>query len=116
VRGLVAEDGAHGRFDGAIASLARLAERRLRAHPDAHLRGARVWLFGSRARSEPGRRSDFDFAFEPGPEFDENAPLAIEEAARGDPEIIYPIEWIDLRGASEAVRQRVEREGAPWIS
>jgi len=92
-----------------------LAERRLKALARQHLPRARIRLFGSRATGEARRRSDFDLAVELGPH-GETELWAFEEAIRNDSEIIYPVDVVDLAGATEALREKIENEGVVWTS
>ncbi len=81
----------------------------------AHLRPwrVRVWLFGSRARGDAAPGSDVDIAVWPEEDVppDWLAPLreALEESC-----LPWEVDIVDLREASEAVRQAVAREGVPW--
>jgi predicted nucleotidyltransferase len=95
---------------------AQLAEARLRLHVDKYFAHARVWLFGSRARGEALRRSDFDLAFEPLEGFENASLLAFEDAVQNDPEIIYPIDLVNLSESGDTLRQQIEREGILWKS
>ncbi len=47
-----------------------LAEARIKSHIDRHLRSCQVYLFGSRAKDNAFRRSDFDIAVLPNEGFD----------------------------------------------
>jgi predicted nucleotidyltransferase len=94
----------------------QLAEERLRRHIGQHFTNARVWLFGSRARGDALRRSDFDLAFEPLDGFDAASLFAFEDAVEHDPEIIYPIDLVNLSEAGDLLRTRVEQEGVLWKS
>ncbi|HKK19495.1 MAG TPA: nucleotidyltransferase domain-containing protein [Opitutales bacterium] len=93
---------------------ARLAEARLKAHIARHLPDAQVWLFGSRAKQNALRRSDFDLAVEPGSSTPDQALLDFETSVREDPEIIYPVDVIDLRRVSATLRSHIERDGVLW--
>ena len=95
-------------------SVAKLAEARLKAHVARHLPDAKVWLFGSRAKGKSLRRSDFDLAVELGPNTPETAWFDLETSIREDPEIIYPVDIVDLRTVSTTLRGNVEREGILW--
>jgi predicted nucleotidyltransferase len=74
---------------------------------------ATIYLFGSHARGTAPRRSDVDVAI------DTTAPLprgvmarlrgALEEST-----IPYPVDLLDLRGATEDIRDDIEREGVIW--
>ena len=94
----------------------QLAEDRLRRHVNQHLSNARVWLFGSRARGDAWRRSDFDLAFEPLDNFEDSSLFAFEDAVQNDPEIIYPIDLVNLSEAGDLLNARVEQEGILWKS
>lgn len=92
----------------------KLAEDRLKAHVFRYLPNARVWLFGSRAKKGALRRSDFDLAVDPGSATPECALIDFEESIREDPEIIYPVDVVDLRQASESLKANIERDGILW--
>ena len=92
-----------------------LAERRLKALARQHLPQARIRLFGSRATGEALRRSDFDLAVEPGPHGERDL-WDFEEAIRNDPEIIYPVDVVDLTDAPKTLRGKIESEGIIWTS
>lgn len=93
---------------------ATLAEDRLKGHVKRLLPEARVWLFGSRARGEGQRRSDFDLAVQPGEETPDSALWEFENAVKADPEIIYPVDIVDLRVAPANLREKVKLEGIVW--
>ena len=105
-------------FSGMVSvekhSAAKLAEERLKAHIARCLPGARVWLFGSRATEGALRRSDFDLAVDQGSGGSDRALIDFEESIREDPEIIYPVDVVNLRGAPESLRINIERDGIPW--
>lgn len=92
-----------------------LAERRVKMHLRKHLPCARVWLFGSRARGEAMRRSDFDLAVELGRHGEADL-RAFEEAIRVDPEIIYPVDVLNFASAPESLRSKIRGEGISWTS
>jgi predicted nucleotidyltransferase len=94
----------------------RLAEERLRRHVDRYLSNTRVWLFGSRARGDALRRSDFDLAFEPLDGFDDTSLFAFEDAVQNDPEIIYPVDLVNFSEAGDLLRARIDQEGILWKS
>ncbi len=94
----------------------KLAEDRLRLHVRELLPEARVWLFGSRALQQARRRSDFDLAVQLGSGTPESALDAFEEAVASDPEIIYPVDVVDLRTATSALREAVASGGILWTS
>ena len=93
---------------------AKLAETRLRAHITRHLPDAKVWLFGSRAQKAGLRRSDFDLAVEPGSNTSNTALADFEASIGEDPEIIYPVDVVDLRTAPATLRVNIERDGILW--
>lgn len=95
---------------------AKLAEERLKAHITRHLPDAQVWLFGSRAKRSALRRSDFDLAVEPGSSTPDQALFDFEASIREDPEIIYPVDVVDLRSAPATLRSHIERDGILWKS
>ncbi len=90
-----------------------LAEQRIKAHIAQHLPGGRVWLFGSRARGDALRRSDFDLAVELRDHADTDL-WALEEAILADPEIIYSVDVVNLASAPKGLREKVTAEGILW--
>jgi predicted nucleotidyltransferase len=92
----------------------QLAEDHLKVHAQRLLPDARVWLFGSRATGQGQRRSDFDLAVQPGEKTPESALWDFENAVKADPEIIYPVDIVDLRMAPSALREKIQREGVVW--
>lgn len=95
---------------------AKLAEKRLKAHIALHLPDAQVWLFGSRAKKRALRRSDFDLAVDLGSAASERALIDFEESIREDPEIIYPVDVVDLRRVPASLRVNIERDGILWTN
>jgi uncharacterized protein len=73
-----------------------------------------VVLFGSRARGEAGRRSDFDLAIVPRSEYTAKERLAFIEALDESPEIIYPVDVVDLSEAGPELKRRIAEEGVTW--
>jgi len=74
---------------------------------------ARVYLFGSWARSEARRHSDIDVAISADGPLPPGLLLEIEEALDSS-EVLYPVELVDLTTASSSLRERVAAEGIPW--
>jgi predicted nucleotidyltransferase len=99
-----------------IHPAAKLAEDRLRWHVQQQLPSAQVWLFGSRAVNAARRRSDFDLAVRLSSEASKTALADFEDAVIADPEIIYPVDIVDLRTASPTLRDAVKRDGILWKS
>lgn len=93
-----------------------LAEARLRAHARKFLPEAKIWLFGSRAKQKARRRSDFDLAVELKVGSPETALTDFETAVQSDPEIIYPVDVVDLRNAPPELRERILNEGVLWTN
>ncbi|WP_269527028.1 nucleotidyltransferase family protein [Coraliomargarita parva] len=91
-----------------------LAKARISQHIREHLSGAQVWLFGSRARGDASRRSDFDLAYKPAKSLAPDAVSRFEDALRNDPEIIYPVDLVNLDQAPEPLRKHIEAEGILW--
>ncbi|MFQ3666970.1 MAG: nucleotidyltransferase domain-containing protein [Sphingomonadaceae bacterium] len=88
-----------------------LARRLIRTHIPVTV--ADLILFGSRARGDARRWSDIDVAVRP------NAPLPVgllaeTRAALEESNLLLHVDLIDLRDASPALRQTIEREGIPW--
>ena len=105
-----------GLYIGMIHPAAKLAEERLRWHVQQQLPKARVWLFGSRALQQARRRSDFDLAVQLSADAPEATLGSFEDAVASDSEIIYPVDIVDLRTASAALKEAVERDGILWKS
>jgi len=96
--------------------VAKLAEDRLKAHAKRFLPDAQVWLFGSRATAKALRRSDFDLAVLMGSETPESALTDFTETIKADPEIIYPVDIVDLRTATPSLRNEIQRNGILWTN
>jgi len=74
------------------------------------LRGHRVLLFGSRARGESHRRSDFDL----GVDGDDSLGLSTFFEVQADLEQIptlYRIDWVDLNRAPGKLREQARLQG-----
>ena len=76
---------------------------------------ARVWLFGSRARGEPGRASDIDVAVLPEGPLPAGLLQEVREALENS-QILYPVDLVDLTTAEPGLRETVLREGVPWTN
>jgi predicted nucleotidyltransferase len=77
--------------------------------------GARVWLFGSRARGAGGRGSDIDVAFLPARPLPPGLLQEIRETLE-ESLILYPVDLVDLTSADPGLREKVLREGIPWTT
>ena len=75
---------------------------------------AQLILFGSRARGDAHKRSDFDLAFKPQPGFTDKQYLEFEEYLEQSPDLIYPVDLIDWRTASQMLLDRIKTEGILW--
>lgn len=92
---------------GDLETVRRIVTTALRGQP------ARVFLFGSRARGDQRRTSDFDVAV-----------LAAHPLPRGllgrireeleESRVPVPVDLVDLAEASAALREQVLREGREW--
>lgn len=76
-------------------------------------KGARLLLFGSRARGEAGRSSDIDLALAA------DGPVSAEEMAvlresLEESRVPFRIDLVDCGTAPPALRRAIEREGIPW--
>ena len=74
---------------------------------------ARVWLFGSRARGEPGRASDIDVAVLPEAPLPVGLLQEIREALESS-QILYSVYLVDLTTAEPSLCKAVFRDGVPW--
>ncbi len=92
----------------------RRAEAAIKQSAQQLLRHATLVLFGSRARGTAGRRSDFDLAVIPKPGYSARERLAFAEALENSPFIIHRVDLVDWNEASEALRERIRREGVVW--
>lgn len=89
------------------------AEARLQEMALSHLIGAAVILFGSRAKGDAHRRSDFDIAYLPGAGFDPTSVVRLREAIE-DSEIFYAVDLVDLSRVEPGFREKVLSEGVVW--
>jgi predicted nucleotidyltransferase len=92
------------------------AEKAIREVAQKLLPHASLYLFGSRARKDAGRRSDFDLAIIPREGFSERERLVFSESLERSPEIIYPIDLVHWGEASPQLRAKIKREGILWKS
>lgn len=90
------------------------AERAIRLEAARHLQHAAVILYGSRARGEAGRRSDFDLAIVPKDQYTVREKLAFIEALDESSDIIYPVDVIDFFEAAPELKRRISEEGIMW--
>jgi len=81
---------------------------------EASLPHATLVLFGSRARGDARRRSDFDLAIIPKAGFNERELLEFSDLLDRSSEIIYPIDVVDMRNASDELKAKVAAEGQIW--
>ena len=76
--------------------------------------GATVYLFGSWARGTQRRTSDIDIAVEASTPLPPGVLARLGEALEESP-IPYRVDVMDLASADAELRDRVRREGRPWI-
>lgn len=74
------------------------------------LRGYKVMLFGSRARGNSDRTSDFDVGIIGERPLDLKTFYKIADALEALP-TLYQIDWVDLNRTSEKLRQQALKEG-----
>ena len=74
------------------------------------LRGYKVMLFGSRARGNADRTSDFDVGIIGERPLDLKTFYKIADALEALP-TLYQIDWVDLNRTSEKLRQQALKEG-----
>jgi len=79
----------------------------------AHAPGAKIILYGSRARNDWSEGSDIDVALDMGKKIDTNVLNAIINDIE---ESILPINFdiVDLHNVSEAMRQEILKDGIVW--
>ncbi|MBQ7514954.1 MAG: nucleotidyltransferase domain-containing protein [Schwartzia sp.] len=74
---------------------------------------ARVYLFGSWARGTPHRASDVDIAIDCGSDRADGKIAALREFLE-ESTIPYRVDVVDMRHASESLREEIRREGVLW--
>lgn len=91
-----------------------LAKEAICAIASETLPHGRLILFGSRARGDARRRSDFDLAVLPKEGFSSEELIRFTEALEISSEIIYPLDIVDGRTASPALIEKIQTEGQVW--
>jgi len=91
-----------------------MAEDAIRRIAGETLPHASLVLFGSRARGDARRRSDFDLAVIPGPGFRQKELAWFSDRIEESSKIIYPVDIVDTRTASKEMLAKIEREGLRW--
>jgi predicted nucleotidyltransferase len=76
---------------------------------------ARVYLFGSTARGDPGRASDIDVAILPLEPISPGLLASLREHL-DESSVLYTVDVVNLADADPAFKARVEREGILWSS
>ena len=76
---------------------------------------AKIYLFGSRARGEHGRRSDIDIALDVGKKI-ERVDVGEARDMLSESNIPYQVDVVDLYGVSEKMRKNILAEGIVWKS
>ena len=76
--------------------------------------GAKVILFGSRARGDARQWSDIDLAIDSEKDLPPEILSALREAFE-ESHLLLNVDVVDLRDASGEIRSAVLREGVPWI-
>jgi predicted nucleotidyltransferase len=74
------------------------------------LQGHRVYLFGSRARGNAGRCSDFDIGIDGSKPLDLSVFFEIKDSLERIP-TLYQFDLVDLNRASSKLRESARREG-----
>ena len=90
------------------------AEQAIKSGAYKFMPDAQLILFGSRARGDAHKRSDFDLAFKPQPGFTDKQYLEFEEYLEQSSDLIYPIDLIDWRTAPQILLDRIKTEGILW--
>ena len=93
---------------------AGLAEEAIRAIAGRTLPHAKLVLFGSRARGDARRRSDFDLAVFPQVGFADQDLVRFSDALERSSQIIYPLDIVDTRTVSAEMLKKIESEGRIW--
>ena len=93
---------------------AGIAEEAIRSIADRTLPHAKLVLFGSRARGDARRRSDFDLAVFPQAGFSDQDLVRFTDALERSSKIIYPLDIVDTRTVSAAMLKKIESEGMLW--
>lgn len=75
-----------------------------------HLKGYKVWIFGSRARGTEGPRSDYDIGVLGAAPLDLALFFELQDALDALP-TLYSIDWVDLNRASKSLRDQALKEG-----
>jgi len=96
------------------AEAVALVEHRLRAHLARWLPDARVILFGSRARGQARRRSDFDLGVRLRARAGVDALNRFRAAVEDGGRIISKVDIVDLLTASPALAAADAAEGIVW--
>jgi len=86
----------------------------LRCLAETYLPHARLWIFGSRAKGTYFRRSDFDVAVEPLPEFTGREYSAWLDALEADTTIIYPVDTHRMDEIPDDWVNKIRKEGVLW--
>lgn len=90
------------------------ATNAIREIAERSLPHASLVLFGSRARGDARRRSDFDLAVMPREGFEDKELIVFSDLLEQSSEIIYQIDLVDMRQASDELKAKVEAEGRVW--
>jgi predicted nucleotidyltransferase len=75
-----------------------------------HLKGYKVWIFGSRARGTEGPRSYYDIGVLGASPLDLALFFELQDALDALP-TLYSIDWVDLNRASQSLRDQALKEG-----
>ena len=75
-----------------------------------HLKGYKVWIFGSRARGTEGPSSDYDIGVLGASPLDLALFFELQDALDALP-TLYSIDWVDLNRASQPLREQALKEG-----
>lgn len=90
------------------------AEKAIKSGALRFMPNAELILFGSRARGDAHKRSDFDLAFKPQSGFTDKQYFEFKEYLEQSPDLIYPIDLIDCRTAPKVLLERIQAEGIKW--
>ncbi len=73
----------------------------------------RVVLFGSQARNDASKASDYDFALDGSTEVERSIIVSLKEMFE-ESTVPYQIDIVDLNNVSEAMKNQINKFGKEW--